>query len=564
MRKIWLTLMLSCTALTVVTLGMAGCRSQQPAKKDAGLSSRTDKAAVEKTVFPVAVAPLALTSIEERVDVTGTLKAATQITVSPRVGGRIDWIVGKEGTAVKRGEVVARLDDTDIRTQVRAAKAGLEAAHARLEQAKAAAEQQLVSTDSGIRNAQAELLSAQARLKQAQATASATEATSEAQVKTAQATLDAAQSHLDLVKNGARTEERAVAENNAELAQATYENDRANFERYKNLYDQKAIARSLLDNAETKMKVSAAQYKSAKEQLAMIKIGARQEDIASAEANVRQAEEGLISARANLKQVEVAKANVEIARAGMAQARAMLASAKAARQVNIMRDKDVLAAQSTVTQAREALTSALQAQDYTLVYSPVDGVVSTRIADVGESIGSNDPVLSIASEQSLYFEAGISELEATRLRAGQSVVLSVDALQGSRANMFADAKTRTITGMVEKVVPVVNDRTRTFLVRILVPRDGQLFPGMFARGAVVVARHAGILAVPKDALVKRGEQEVVFVIEGDTARERPVTLGASTEELVQVLSGLNAGDQIVTIGQRTLLNGDRVRVNSTK
>jgi HlyD family secretion protein len=540
----------------IVLLLLAGCK-QAP-------EPQAENKTPEKAPTPVTAVALAPRLLEERVEVTGTLQPHDEVEVGTRYAGRIAWVIGKEGVAVARGTVVARLEDQDARTQVRAATAALDAAQARLEQAKAAVLQQVTATDSGIRTAEAGVEAAQARLAQAQTAADAQDATAKAQVKAADAALDAAKSRLNLLKNGSRSQERTIAEQNVQLALATYNLDKANYDRYKQLYDKGAVAKSVLDGMETKMKVSEAQLQSAKQQLSMVQEGPRQEDIQTAEAAVRQAQEGLDTAKANLKQTDVARANVEIARTGVSQARAALESAKSSRQVNVMRDKDVLAAQAGVQQAREALTNAVQMLDYMYIYSPVSGVVATVLAKVGQSMGSGDSVLKLSTNNVLYFAAQVSELEATRLRAGQSVALTVDALQGDRGNLYAGKTARVFTGTVEKVVPVVDARTRNFTVRIIVPRSPALFPGMFTRGAVIVARHSGAITVPKDVLVKRDARTYVFVADGATARQRAVTLGASDDTAVQVLTGLSAGDRIITVGQHALKDGDPISVRSGK
>ena len=614
--------------IAVVVLGMVGIQQAQKGKGKGPAANAAD----EKRI-PVRVMPVDPRDIDERVAVTGTLQPANEVTVGTRFAGRVGWLVGKEGTKVRRGDLVARLEDDDARTQVRAAQAALTAASARVEQARAAVAQQSTATDSGISSAEAALAAAQARLeqaqaaatqqttatassvktaeanvaaanarlRQAQATADATEASAAAQVKSAQAALDAAQSRLAILKSGARNQEQAQAKNAVELAQATCDNDRANYDRLKKLYDEKAVSQSALDNAATRLKVSQAQLNSAKAQYDLVKEGPRQEEIDAAESAVQQAREGLATAKANLKQVDVANANVEIARTGLAQAQAALDTANAAKTTDVvMRDKDVLAARAGVKQAEQALkaakagsdvnsmrrsdlhaaiaaqqqaseavTIAMQNWDDTQIFSPVDGVISEQLAKVGQSVGSNAAVYHIATEQSLYFEASVSELEATRIRAGQPVRLLVDALQSDRTNFYGSGEAKPITGSVEKVVPVVNARTRSFTVRIVVPKSTALFPGMFARGEVVVMRHAQTVAVPKEALVTRGARQVLFTADArkddrGTAREHDVAIGASDGKYVQILSGLAAGAQVVTEGQQTLADGDQVKIVNGK
>ncbi len=542
----------------VALLLIAGCKTAP--QQQAGEPNTTPKK-VPTTVTAMALVPRTL---DERVEVTGTLQPDDQVDVGTRSAGRIAWIIGKEGMKVQRGKPVARLEDTDARSQVRAAKAALAAARARVEQAEAAVLQQTTATDSGVATARAGVAAAKARLRQAQAAAEAQDASAKAQVKAAQAMLDAANSRLALLKNGSRSQERTIAENNVKLAQATFDLDKSNYERYKTLYDKGAVSRSVLDGMETKMRLSETQWQSAKQSLSMVQEGARTEDIQGAQAAVRQAQEGVDTARANLKQTDVANANVEIAKTGVAQAEAALDAAKATGQVNVMRDKDVLAARAGVQQAQAALATADEYLRNMTIFSPVDGVVATRMAEVGQSLGNGDPVLRLTTNNALYFEAQVSELDAPRLRAGQTVMLAVDALQGERGNLYSQSASRLFAGTVEKVVPVVNAQTRNFTVRVVVPRSAQLCPGMFARGSVVTATHLNAVTVPKDALVKREGKTYVFVAAKNAASQRDVILGASDATAVQVISGVQPGEMVIVEGQQTLKDGDTLVVKGKK
>ena len=119
---------------------------------------------------------LAPSNMEEAVQVTGTLQPEDEATVGTRAEGRVAWLIGKEGTPVRRGQIVARLEAMDAETALRSAQAAYHAAVAHLEQTQAAVTQQRTATSSGIQDARAALNAAKARRQQAEATAQATEA----------------------------------------------------------------------------------------------------------------------------------------------------------------------------------------------------------------------------------------------------------------------------------------------------------------------------------------------------------------------------------------------------
>ena len=141
-------------------------------------------------------------------------------------------------------------------------------------------------------------------------------------------------------------------------------------------------------------------------------------------------------------------------------------------------------------------------------------------------------MLRITTEQALVFQAKISELDAARLAPGQPVSLSVDAQQGDRGNLYAQAAPSAISGCtVDRVVPVVDAKTRSFIVRVIVKKSAGLYPGMFARGLVTVARHTHVLAVPQDAVITSNGQQILFTVThagaSTTAHQQPVAIGAS-------------------------------------
>ena len=574
MRSAWISLV----ALSVLLVALIpGCEKKAPV-------TTPDKGA------SVSVALVAKRDLDEHVAVTGTLLPVNEVLVGPKLAGRIVAVIGANhqvspagvplGVTVKAHEVVAVMDDSDARNQiltataaVRAAKAAAESADARVEQAKAAYRQQRAATDAGILNAKAAEEAAKARLTQAQSTKTALASSTEAQIKQAEQALSAAKSKRDEVYNGSRDQERRVAENSVALAKANLDYDISDYNSDVTLQQQGALAQTIVDAAKNKMKVAQATYDSAKEQLDLIQQGARQEDKDTADAGVRQAQAALDSATAGRDQVKAAEDNVSIARTGIDQAQAALDTANAALDTDVMRDKDVLAARAAADQARAAVQQAEETKingentlANTFIRSPVDGVIAEQLAQVGQSIAAAITVLRITTDQALVFQAKISELDAARLAPGQSVSLSVDAEQGDRGNLYAHTAPSSLTDCtVERVVPVVDAKSRSFIVRVIVKKSVGLYPGMFARGVITVARHLNVIAVPKDAVLTSNGRQILFTVESQAngpalARQHAVSLGASDGDYLQVLSGVKVGDQVITVGQQSLNDGDKIAV----
>lgn len=423
----------------------------------------------------------------EETQVSGDLKALKSVVLSAKISGRVVAVPYREGDSVGAGTAVVRQDTSDIQTQVQQAEAALQSAKARLSQAQ---------TSEGLSDTQ-----------------------TEAQIAQAQAGLDAAKARLRMIKSGARTQERAQAENAVASAKANFENAKINLERMRDLYSQGALSKQQMDLVQMQYDIAAAQHDSAKQQLSLVTAGAREEEIEAAEKQVSQAEEALRIAKANRSQKSLREEDVKSAKAGVAQAEASLAY------------------------ARQQLLNAR-------IATPIAGTVARRMIEPGEMASPGIPLMEVVALNSVYFEAAVSEIDVHKVKVGQPVEVAVDALPG-----------RKFRGSVLKVLPTADVKTRQFTVHInVLNNSGELKPGMFCRGSIEVARHANSVIIPKDALMSSKGSNAVYSIADGTARLVPVTLGFMNRDKVEVLSGVNMGDTLVVVGQDKLSDGVKVHV----
>ncbi len=113
---------------------------------------------------------------------------------------------------------------------------------------------------------------------------------------------------------------------------------------------------------------------------------------------------------------------------------------------------------------------------------------------------------------------------------------------------------------VALIAPTADPKTRTFQVKVRPEaEEGKLKQGMFAQVRIVTQEKEKALLVPKDAVVTKAGQTVVFVVKDDVAQQRPVKLGLGQNGTVEVLSGVEAGEEVVVAGGNDLRDGDRVR-----
>ena len=129
--------------------------------------------------------------------------------------------------------------------------------------------------------------------------------------------------------------------------------------------------------------------------------------------------------------------------------------------------------------------------------------------------------------------------------------------------MSADAYPgRRFSGTVREVAPAADPRTRNFRIKIAVANpDHALRPGMFARGEITVARTGAALVIPRDAVITSSGRPAVYVVEGGKARLREVQLGQVSGPVVQIVSGLRAGESVVMAGLDQLSDGAAVTVH---
>jgi Cu(I)/Ag(I) efflux system membrane fusion protein len=182
------------------------------------------------------------------------------------------------------------------------------------------------------------------------------------------------------------------------------------------------------------------------------------------------------------------------------------------------------------------------------VVAPRSGVVVTRGITVGTAVDPSTPLLTIADLSSVWVLAEVPEASIPSIRPGTSATLDFPA--SGRA---------PFTARVDFLYPTLTERTRTLRVRFTVGNArGTLRPGLYGTAAFTVAGTPAI-TVPRDAVVDTGRQQHVFVAVGDRLEPRPVTLGLQLANRVEVRTGLNDGDRIVTAGVFLLDSESRLR-----
>ncbi len=232
------------------------------------------------------------------------------------------------------------------------------------------------------------------------------------------------------------------------------------------------------------------------------------------------------------KQELIAQAQLDTAVAGLAVAEARYQDA-----IEEVRNR-----QAVLLQRRSELELARQQRADTVVVSPIEGAVSERRASVGEYLAAGAPVVTLVKLHPLRLRLGVPEREATGVRIGQAVVVTVEGVAGEHR------------GRVARVSPSISEQNRTLLVEAEVPNEGAVLrPGAFAKADIILAGDLRVVTVPATAIVAFAGVEKVLTVEKGRSVEVRVTTGRRLGDRVEVVTGITAGTAVV--GQPGNLTG---------
>lgn len=456
----------------------------------------------------------------------GTIIAADEVNLGFSTSGVLTELNVQVGDKVKKGDVLARIDDLEARkavtsAQLQVSKAQLELNTARQNHAK------LLEKPS-----EAELLAAQAAVKSAEAKlADLSEAATTAEIASAEAALAAAQENLNKLLKGPDPQELeqarlklAQAKNSLWAAQMSRDSRPTQTER-------KAAEPGVL-NAEIAVKL-------AEMELAKLQTPATEAEIKKARADVAAAQEQLNKLRQGATEAEIAEAEAQLAKAKEAlqelqegpSAEEIAAAEEAVRQAEL----NLASAQITLEQAQRDLEAVT-------LRAPFDGTVMAVNAHVGDRVGSSS-IITLADLNTPLLEVYVDEADIGMLEVGYEVEIVLDALPDE-----------TLKGRVIRVDPKLTSSVGTQVLRGVVALDdvpsakaAKLIPGLNATIDVISARAMGALLVPIEALRDLGDGEyAVFVQEDGQLRLRTVEVGIKDATYAEIKSGLRLGEVVST------------------
>lgn len=303
---------------------------------------------------------------ENRLSVSGNIEL-TQVDISFKVPGKLIERDVDEGSFVKKGMVIARIDRDQVERQRNKDEASVAASQSQFQQMETSVrwERDTLESDIALRKAE----------------------------------VRAAQAHLDLLLAGSRPQEIQQARAAVADANAQHDQAKADWDRSQELFKNDDISKAQYDQYRMRLDSTSAILRQAQERLAVVEEGARKEDIEASRAEVERAKAALQTSEAN---------RLELKR----------------------REEDVIAHRADVTKAQAQVAITQSQINDTVVTSPIDGVVLVKSAEIGEVLAAGTTVVSIGDIDHPWLRAYISETDLGRVKLGQPVQLSTDSYPG--------------------------------------------------------------------------------------------------------------------------------------
>lgn len=201
-----------------------------------------------------------------------------------------------------------------------------------------------------------------------------------------------------------------------------------------------------------------------------------------------------------------------------------------------------------IEQARAEIAGAQVQAGYARITAPISGIVIAKSIEVGATAMPGAPLLTIEDGSHYRLEAGVEESQLRRVKLRGEARVRIDALGGE-----------LLPATVGEIVPAADPSSRTYTVKLDLPAQPLLRSGLYGTAQFASGERQGI-TIPQGALVQRGQLTGVFVVDKENvARFRIVKSGKASGERIEILSGVQAGERVVTVGAARVNDGNRVQ-----
>ena len=211
----------------------------------------------------------------------------------------------------------------------------------------------------------------------------------------------------------------------------------------------------------------------------------------------------------------------------------------------------VVSDQAQANRAEAQLEGASAFEGYTQITSPISGIVQERMADPGVVVQPGNGIFKIGDYQRVRLRANVAQQDASRVNVGTPVIARVPGMDA----------TGVVRGEITSIFPQTDMTTRTVTVEAVVNNpDQKLLSGQFVDMEIITEQRTSALSVPTAAVTEFNGESAVWVVNGETAQRKMVTTGLTASDRVEIRSGLEAGDVVITSGYGRLLPNSEVAI----
>ncbi|MDQ2945852.1 MAG: efflux RND transporter periplasmic adaptor subunit, partial [Acidobacteriota bacterium] len=270
--------------------------------------------------------------------------------------------------------------------------------------------------------------------------------------------------------------------------------------------------------------------------------------VPEAESAERAAQANLDLAQTTFKRMQELLSKKSISSQEFDEASAKLKAAQAAREMAHARRIQI---DSQAARVQQEVRATEVARSYAEITAPFAGVVTVRSVEPGTMAVPGAPLLTLERDGAYRLEAAVEESRLAAIRVGQSVSVTLDG---------AD---RVMEARVSEIVPAVDAASRSYTVKIDLPATAQLRSGLFGRASFAMGNRSS-LAIPAAAVRENGQLQSVLIADNGVARTRLITVGEKSKDQVEVLSGLAAGEKVISPVPSNLNDGAPVRLTNAE
>lgn len=517
------------TAMPLTGLILVGMSLQSCGKREAPTTEKP---------YEVTKGDVAVSIIE-----TGTVDAVRTVEIKPQVTGRLAELFVDEGSMVVAGQLLAVIDPQE--TQLR-----VEQGRAQLMGAQSVVERSSLEIDQRRKTAKAALAQAEARVKQLELEIANQPSLLQADVKQAEAALASAEQDRDrLVKSSQPTQKVSTLASLNE-AEQNLKNAKLEVERQRDLERKGFVSLRAVQTAELNVGVAEARYRTARESFSRLEAGLNAELQRSEEA-VKTARAQVQRARANLFQLGTRKEDLASAKAEVERAKASLTDPA-------LLEKTKQQGQATVMQLSSALRDQERQLNETKVKSPISGIVTKRVLQVGElatglsQFGAGSTILKIEDRTKMRVKLAVNEIDVARLSIGMKAEVMVDALQGQKFSGTISKIAPARQEAAGQTVQVGTDSVVKYEVEIVLDESSKsLKSGMSAKCTMNADKRTNVVYLPVEYTEKKdGAYFAAFppkdLKDPNATKQRiPLKVGLVTASRVEIVSGVKVGDKVV-------------------